>query len=305
MIKYIDNIDWQLLIAILLIGITIVSKYRNSLIIKQKSYPVWCFCFGITLFYCWLANYITLLGVLSLGVMLLVSLAMGHFQALYIRVLSASVAALIFLAMGFHLLPGFNNQLLIESQVIKDSSSSFTAWFNFDKTFAGLIFFLTVVSGKGWPSQKQVAIAFFVILFTIILVLAGGQWSGLVSFNTANYFDFRFLVLFITLQLISACLAEEVFFRGFIQQKLYGLFKRESIVQKTVPLIITSILFGMAHFGGGIIYMIAASFAGLGYGLIYQVTKRIEYSILAHALFNIIHLLLFTYPLLSETQVTG
>ena len=47
------------------------------------------------------------------------------------------------------------------------------------------------------------------------------------------------------------------------------------------------------------IFLVFAVLAGAGYGLAYQLTGRIEASILVHFLFNLAHLTLFSYPRLS------
>lgn len=59
---------------------------------------------------------------------------------------------------------------------------------------------------------------------------------------------------------------------------------------------LSSLLFGLAHFKAGLAYMIFASIAGAFYGLTYQKTRRILCSILVHFGVNLIHLIFFTYP---------
>ncbi len=63
-------------------------------------------------------------------------------------------------------------------------------------------------------------------------------------------------------------------------------------------LLICAILFGLAHAGGGVWYVLLATVAGLGYGLVYHRTQRIELSILLHFALNSIHILFFSYPAL-------
>jgi uncharacterized protein len=63
-----------------------------------------------------------------------------------------------------------------------------------------------------------------------------------------------------------------------------------------VALLVASALFGLAHFGGGWLYVIAATLAGLGYGWAYLRTKRIEASMFVHFALNATHFLFFTYP---------
>ncbi|HCM46338.1 MAG TPA: hypothetical protein DIS98_02100 [Colwellia sp.] len=52
-------------------------------------------------------------------------------------------------------------------------------------------------------------------------------------------------------------------------------------------------------FLGGFSYMLLATLAGFLYGLVYLSTGKIWYAILTYFLFNMVHLVLFTYPLLK------
>jgi len=62
-------------------------------------------------------------------------------------------------------------------------------------------------------------------------------------------------------------------------------------------LIVASLLFGIAHFAGGLNYVVVATLAGLLYGVVYLNTGKIWHAILMHFCLNMVHLYLFTYPL--------
>jgi uncharacterized protein len=47
-------------------------------------------------------------------------------------------------------------------------------------------------------------------------------------------------------------------------------------------------------------YVVLATAAGLGYSIVYQRTRSIEMSMLAHFALNTVHFLLFTYPALQS-----
>ncbi len=66
-----------------------------------------------------------------------------------------------------------------------------------------------------------------------------------------------------------------------------------------IAIAVSSGLFGLAHFGGGVSYIVLATAAGLGYGIVYQRTRSIEMAMLAHFALNTVHFLLFTYPALA------
>jgi membrane protease YdiL (CAAX protease family) len=105
-------------------------------------------------------------------------------------------------------------------------------------------------------------------------------------------------LLFAPINLFSTCLSEEAFFRGFVQQELSLVGSRPALAAG-VALTIGVILFGLAHFAGGLNYMIAASVAGLGYGWAFMRTRRIEAAMAVHFGVNAVHFLLFTYPRLA------
>ncbi len=63
-----------------------------------------------------------------------------------------------------------------------------------------------------------------------------------------------------------------------------------------IDVIVSALLFGLAHFGGGLAYVGLATLAGLGYGIAYARTQRIESAILTHFLLNAVHFVGFTFP---------
>jgi membrane protease YdiL (CAAX protease family) len=95
--------------------------------------------------------------------------------------------------------------------------------------------------------------------------------------------------------LFLTCLSEEAFFRGFIQREL-TLALRDSRFGSAVAIGVSAALFGLAHFAGGVSYVVLAMAAGVGYAIIFHITRSIEMSMLAHFALNTTHFLLFTYP---------
>ena len=63
-----------------------------------------------------------------------------------------------------------------------------------------------------------------------------------------------------------------------------------------VALLVCAVAFGVVHIAGGTTYVLLSTLAGIGYGAAYYVTGRVEAGILVHFLFNLSHLILFTYP---------
>src|SRR3569833_2966401 len=93
----------------------------------------------------------------------------------------------------------------------------------------------------------------------------------------------------------ARCVAEEAFFRGFLQ---------ESLTLRLTPIrhghlvawLAASALFGIAHAGGGAGMVLLAAVAGLGYGWVYLRTRSLGAAVLAHFSLNAVHFLLLTYP---------
>jgi membrane protease YdiL (CAAX protease family) len=104
--------------------------------------------------------------------------------------------------------------------------------------------------------------------------------------------------LWATANLLSTCMSEEAFFRGFIQAELSKLLARMKL-GPTVAILCSGLLFGLAHLAGGWTYVGVAAVAGVGYAFVFQRTRRVEMSMLTHFSLNAIHFLLFTYPYAS------
>ncbi len=101
----------------------------------------------------------------------------------------------------------------------------------------------------------------------------------------------RFIVNF-----FLTCIAEEAFFRGFIQNRLCGYFQKASF-SKGYALLITSTLFTVKHliWSPDIATLGFVFLASLLYGGVYLMSKRIESAIVTHFLLNFIHMTFFSY----------
>ncbi|WP_431262693.1 CPBP family intramembrane glutamic endopeptidase [Roseateles chitinivorans] len=93
--------------------------------------------------------------------------------------------------------------------------------------------------------------------------------------------------LYLAANLFLTCVAEEVAFRGVIQ----GLLARRlgtdlRTMNGWLPVLLAAVLFGLAHAAGGTGYVALAMLAGLGYGLAYTLSRRIEVAIGLHFTLN-------------------
>lgn len=190
-----------------------------------------------------------------------------------------------------HWLPGFNNWKIFDQLQIGSSSERFSLFLNFDKPllawfivgFGGLS-----LGGRGrWKHSSFYGLALGVL--AAVTVLGGASVFGLIEpdMKLSEHW-----LLWGFNNLIFVCVAEEALFRGFIQEELRKVFPS----RWWPPVLIAGILFGLAHWAGGIEYVLASSLAGVFYGLAFYKSRRIEASILCHFVLNFVHFVFFTYP---------
>lgn len=108
-----------------------------------------------------------------------------------------------------------------------------------------------------------------------------------------------YTVMFLTVNLLFTCVAEEAFFRGFLQENLFKLMKPFRC-GPLITVVISGLLFGLVHIGSGMHYVVLSSLVGLGCAYVYLRTKSIEAPILVHFAVNAVHFVGFTYPYINH-----
>jgi membrane protease YdiL (CAAX protease family) len=198
-------------------------------------------------------------------------------------------------AMLSQILPGFNNLPIYQNIQFSPDSIPFTMYLNFDQTVVGLFLFLSLKSEQTtkfdkkdvWTTLKVFGLL-SVFIFTIVL-----------SIRYVHY-DFKFPDqgwIWILNNLFFVCLAEEGFFRGFVQKHFSEVFPQAGIY-KWASVCLSAFVFGAAHYKGGAALITLATIAGLFFGYAYQKTNRIESSMLVHFGLNLVHFIFFSYPAL-------
>jgi CAAX protease family protein len=205
------------------------------------------------------------------------------------------------LLLGMHELPGFHNFLVLDKVVLSSGAAPFTLYLNFDKTLVG-VFILglchqpLLARAKQWAEAARRAAP--IVPIHIALVAAGAAAIGYLTWQP------KWVPLFLIwapVNLLFVCLSEEAVFRGFIQRELAAAL-RGTRAGNIVAILVSAALFGLAHLGGGVSYIVLAAAAGLGYAIVYHRTRSIEMSMLAHFALNSVHFLLFTYPALQSSR---
>lgn len=243
----------------------------------------------------------------ALWIALLVALALAYQRvrahtALPNKPVWQTLAGLTFfiyaLAMGLALLPGFNRVELVAPQVLSAGAAPYSIGVGFPKVVTGILILglINPLLVRTWGELGRVLVrAFPVFVITAMVGMAAVLLMGYTSF--APKWTPLFL-LFAPINLFFTCLSEEAFFRGFAQHELSRVGSRPAL-SAGIALAIGAVLFGLAHFAGGPMYMLAAAVAGAGYGWAFMRAQRIEAAMAVHFGVNAVHFLLFTYPRLA------
>ena len=298
-----------------ILGLAILSVFPFCKIAFFKQ-PVWLWLLMLSMLSAALEGYINIVGLV----------AITFYVALYYGTLNIKqpiinkVITILFIAtalgLALHYVPGFNNLPIVVNEQISSDAIAYTLYANFDKAIAGLLlsayYFSTLapkrqrtLDSKGIDSKsidskslasKKLALKqpVLIIIGTILTTLIVALLLGIVSFNPKVP---DFWLAFIAINLLFTCVAEEALFRGLLQTKLSQqiISTRFAIL---APIIIACI-FALAHFMGGVNYILVSAVAGFGYGYIFYKTQRLEWAILCHWLVNVCHFFLFTYPMIK------
>lgn len=270
----------------------LISILSLWLPVKSKIKP-WHLAFSIALVLAVVSHLASVLAVLVIGAFYLL-LATYPKCSVYWKGIVWGLSLLLGLSLELHLIPGFHNLLVWDKVQLTNDALPFTLYLNLDKTAVGLCLLglnLNLLSTvQEWKIVlKQLA---YRLPLIILVILALSLVLGYVKFAPKLPQN---LWLWVLSNLFFVCLAEEGLFRGFMQETLSRFHYKYSAV---IAILISALLFGLIHYHGGINYIFLATIAGILYGWIYHVSKRIEASILAHFTLNLTHILLFTYPAL-------
>lgn len=213
--------------------------------------------------------------------------------------LVAGLAFFLFaLAMGLALLPGFARIPVAGPMLLSPDALPFSLSLAFHKVVGGILILGLIHEARvrSWPELGEILRRTApIIALTVVTVMVCALALAYVRVDakwTTLFFAWALANLFFT------CLAEEAFFRGFLQHEL-ARFGSNRELARVAAWIFAAVLFGLVHLVGGWKFAIAATFAGLGYGWAYHRTQRVEAAMAVHFGVNAGHFLLFTYPALA------
>jgi len=284
----------------LLLALAIALVWVPSLPLGHRRLPPWTLAFGAACIAGALAPTPPVLAPAALAELaVLAALAWGGAAAPAWRGALSALAAVLALALSLHLLPGFHPAVLFHDVRLTPDAAPFALALGFDKAAAGLLllaaFSTRVTSWRQFASQLPAIVA--AALATSVVAIGIALAAGCVRFEPKwGEAGPAFLVA----NLLFTCVAEEAFFRGLIQERLMRLAEtRRQPAWTWIAIALSTLLFGLAHAGGGATWMAVATVAGLGYSAIYARTRTIEGAILVHLAVNAAHFLAFTYPRLA------
>jgi len=267
-----------------------------TIVIAFSKPKYWPYGLVITLMTAFFYNAINITGTIVIVVLLALSYFAKTSSHQILRHTCTTLVIILCIALAAHLLPGFNNLLVLDNVEKGTHSIAFSMYLNLDKP---MILFVLLCLQPTILQNKNQALCFkklntwqviAIICTAMIVIFSLAASLSLIKIDVGLP---SWWWVFALNNLILTCVVEEVFFRGFIQQQLGQKFN------ELIALVIASLLFGLAHFAGGLGYILVAILAGFLYGFIYQSTGKIRYAILGHFGLNILHLWLFTYPMMK------
>lgn len=259
--------------------------------------PVWAPLLAIAVAIGALAGAIAPVGVVAVLLLAILCEAWRRIAEPLPRGVLLAAIVILSLSLALHLVPGFANPPLLQKVQVSAGAPLFSLYFNVDKTAVGIILCATF----GFPARDLATWRTFrpalpVLIATPFVVLAVGMLAGVVAFDPKWP---AYAPIFLLVNLLTTCVAEEAFFRALLQRRLSAVLTRRGWrYGGWIAVGAAALLFGLAHAAGGVALMAFTTLAGIGYGLAYWRSGRIEAAILTHFAVNAVHFVLFTYPAL-------
>ena len=287
------------LVVYTLLAFSICAVWLPPLrITSQHNIPPWLFLGILAAGFGLAADILRPAALIGLGVFLLLTwLASRKKTPRWQQFMCGFLTIVMALALAMHRLPGFNNPVLLAGVKLSPDSAPFTLYANFDKGAVGLVLLALFCLRTSSRAELITVIhkAAPIIAATIVAVL-GLAW--LIHFVRLDFKLPESTLTFMAANLFFTVIAEEAFFRGFIQDRL-SLALGSTSWNNAIAVVISALLFGVAHLTGGPQYAGLTTLAGLGYAFAFQQTRRIESAIAAHFLLNAAQFVTFSYPYLQ------
>lgn len=280
-----------------LLGLAMCAVWLPSVRLGERcTVPPWAPVFAASIVAGAVSGVLAWPAVLALGGFALTAWGALHAPAAWARRLLVVLCGTMALALALHRVPGFNNPLLYEAVRFSAEGAPQSRYLNFDKGAAGLLLLVAFCARvRRLDEARDIARVSLALMVGTTALVIGFAWvAGYVRWDPKLQ---ALAFVSVAANLFFTCVAEEAFFRGLLQERLARAVAARP-GWRWVPLGVSTVLFALAHAGGGASLMALAAVAGLGYSLAYALTRRIEAAILTHFTVNAVHFLFFSYPLL-------
>ena len=288
-----------LIVLAALLALAVVSLWFPALPAGRRRIPAWTVTLGAVGIVALVTGAITPTGVAVVLLLIALCAARERSPSMWLRALMMAAIVVIGLAMALHKAPGFHNPLVpLLARDVVEGTAPVTQYINLDKAIAGIV----LIAFFGLPARtraewRAVGCAWPIVVATPVLVLGIALLTGVVEWapklpsSTGT---------FLASNLLITCVAEEAFFRALMQRGLQNSLSGTHY-GVAVAIGVSSIVFGIAHLGGGVPMILLATLAGIGYGLALWRSGRIEAAILTHFVVNALRFLLVAGPVVVRT----
>jgi len=244
---------------------------------EHSHWLSWCL-FASALSVCLLQGWLQPFGLLWIGLLIIAAYLYGVFETGWPHDFSLIVVMGLALALAIHALPGFSVIPVFTDQ----------AYRNLDKACVAFVLLALVTPRMAHWGELRIAFSMTWQFFLIApLVLFSFVW-WLGGIDMPRFSSLQYFWLWAWGNLLVTCVAEELFFRGLVQHTL-AIKWRDKRFGWFAAICLASLLFGLAHIGGGLSFVLLATVAGLFYGAVYHLSRRIEIAILLHFFINLLY----------------
>lgn len=248
--------------------------------------PPWALLFALATAAAVAQGFLRWPGVAALLGLAALAWAAGHARGPAWRAITGAALLVLAAALLLHRVPGFSPARWLDGVRWSAQSPPFGKLLHFDKGAVGLLLVALLANRR---RSGGLAPALGIGVATVALVLGTALAAGLVRFDPKWSAT---LGLFLLVNLLLTCVAEEALFRLLVQDPLAGRWGMACGV------VLSALLFGLVHAGGGPWMVLLAGLTGLGAALAYAASGRIGVPILVHFAVNAVHATWFTYPVL-------
>lgn len=225
---------------------------------------------------------------LALLFILLLVLASVEMEGMRRLIVLIAVVVLSFFFI-LHITPGFKSWLLFQPLGLKKG----VRWYletPFLALFITTLYHPLLQSKKEWMRMiwQAVPIIFLQVVIIIYFAMSWGLISPNVNFSIA-FFAWALGYLF------CIVLPQEALFHGVIQKELERLPHNKINIALSIAIPTVAFVCLQLFMQFSFLYLILLCLSGLGYSILYYMTKSIESSILCRLVLNSIYFIFFTY----------